>query len=74
MESDRLVRLPEVQYLCGLSRTGIYDLIGSGNFPVPVRIGTRTVGWRLSEIQLWIESRPRAAGFLGRHGIEASDE
>ena len=72
MESDRLVRLPEVLHLCGLSRTAVYDLIARKAFPGPVRIGPRSVGWRHSEVQAWIETRPRATGFLGRYSIEAS--
>ena len=73
-EEDRLLRLPEVLRLCGLSRSAVYDMIASQDFPAPVRIGVRTVGWRHSEIQQWIATRPRVKGFLGRYSIESSDE
>ena len=74
MEEDRLVRLPEVVHLCGISRSALYEMISNGEFPVPLRIGARSVGWRFSELQAWIATRPPAPGFLGRNSIEASDE
>ena len=73
-EEDRLIRLPEVVRLCGLSRSAVYAMIASEDFPAPVRIGARRVGWRHSEIQRWIETRPRATGFLGRYGNEKAQQ
>ena len=38
--------------------------IKSGDFPAPIRLGgtgSRAVGWRRTEIQAWIDERPRAA-------------
>ena len=58
---DRIIRLPEVIYLTGRSRSAIYRLVAeSSDFPQPVRLG-RSVGWRMSEIQEWIASRERVA-------------
>ena len=33
---DRLIRLPEVIHLCGISRSTLNRLIKSGDFPAPV--------------------------------------
>ena len=57
---DRLLRLPEVLHLCGISRTTLNRLIAAGRFPAPVRIGPRAVAWRESDIRRWLESRPPA--------------
>ena len=73
-EEERLLRLPEVLRLCGLSRSAVYDLIANRDFPPAVRIGARTVAWRHSEVQQWIATRPRATGFLGRYREEKSQE
>ena len=58
---DRIMRTPEVVKLTGLSKTTIWRRVRSGDFPMPVRLGslaTRSVGWREGEIKRWIEGRP----------------
>ena len=65
-ENERLIRLPEVLNLCGLSRSAVYEMIPKDEFPRPVRIGARSVGRRQSEIQHWMAARPPAMGFLDR--------
>lgn len=60
--TDRIIRRPEVQAMTGLSRTGIWRAVQAGDLPAPVKLGARAVGWKLSEVQAWIESRPRVEG------------
>ncbi|MFZ5620689.1 MAG: helix-turn-helix transcriptional regulator [Pseudomonadota bacterium] len=55
--SDSILRLPAVKARCGLSRSAIYQRIADGNFPAPVPLGGRAVGWSEQEISEWIESR-----------------
>ncbi len=74
MQSDRVVRLTEVVHLSGLSKSAIYEMISKNQFPAPVRIGARSVGWRHSEIQQWIETRPTTTGFLERYTHETTQE
>jgi prophage regulatory protein len=57
---DPIMRLPAVVEAVGLRRSRLYSLIASGDFPPPVRLSTRAVGWRASSIQKWIESRALA--------------
>ena len=59
---DRLLTRAEVQARCGISRTTIYKQMRAGLFPDPVRVGTRAVRWRESDVQSWLASRPRATG------------
>jgi prophage regulatory protein len=54
----RLLRLPDVTRLVGLSAASVYRLISKGQFPHQVRIMERAVGWRRDEIDQWITSRP----------------
>lgn len=54
----RILRLPEVLQLVGLSKSTVYALIKDGLFPAPVQLsGTRAVGWVLKTVLQWIESR-----------------
>ena len=59
---DRLLRLREVKEITGMSRSHIYRLMQKGDFPRPVRIGPAAVRWRESEVNAWVESRPKATG------------
>ena len=55
-ESERILRLPQIRELTGLSRSSIYLRIAEGTFPKQVSLGGRAIGWRESEIQKWLES------------------
>ncbi|MGD9671560.1 MAG: helix-turn-helix transcriptional regulator [Hyphomicrobiaceae bacterium] len=57
---DTLLSIGEVTTIVGASRSTIYAWLKQGLFPPPIRIGPRRVAWRTSEIQAWIDSRPRA--------------
>jgi len=58
-QPDRLIRLNEVCTLAGVGKTSIYSI---PDFPKRVQLSRRAVGWRLSEVQAWIESRVQAGG------------
>jgi len=58
--SDRIVRLNEVVTLVGVSRSQVYRLLGTGDFPAPKRLGPRSIGWRYSDIAEWLETREDA--------------
>lgn len=59
--AEKLLRRPEVQARTGLSRSTIYDWVKRGEFPRPVKLGTRLVAWRESDISDWLESREKRA-------------
>lgn len=62
--SDRILRRQEVQELVGLPRSTLYARIATGDFPRPIRLGgtnSRSVGWRESSIQQWIEDQEEAS-------------
>lgn len=53
---DRILRLPEVLAMFGVSRTTLYRGIKDFRFPAGVPIGVRAVGWRNSDLQRHIAS------------------
>jgi prophage regulatory protein len=57
---DPFLRLPEVAVQSGLSKTTIYRLIKTGDFPAPKRIGPRASAWLSSTVTHWKASRPDA--------------
>ena len=63
---DTLLRLPDVQKMVGLKRSSIYRAVKAGGFPVPVKIGTRAVGFSEAQIQQWIADRIGGKPSAGR--------
>lgn len=63
---NTILRLPDVKARTGLSRSTIYLRISEGNFPKPVSISERAVGWVESEIDQWVETRISLARGEGR--------
>lgn len=57
-DHNRLIRLPAVMRLTGLSRSTINRMESRGQFPPRIRDGARAVAWREREILAWIEARP----------------
>ncbi|HCF5694177.1 TPA: helix-turn-helix transcriptional regulator [Pseudomonas aeruginosa] len=53
----KILRLDSVIESTGLARSTIYKLVGSGDFPKPVPLVGRHVGWVESEVQEWIKAR-----------------
>ncbi|MDZ7747677.1 MAG: AlpA family transcriptional regulator [Halofilum sp. (in: g-proteobacteria)] len=58
--SELVLRCREVEQRVGLSCSTLYYWIQRGEFPAPVRLGPRAVGWRESDIDRWISERAEA--------------
>lgn len=58
-QPDKLIRIKTVCELSGLGKTSVYSI---PDFPKRVVLSRRAVGWRLSEVQAWIESRSTVGG------------
>lgn len=56
-QRNRLLRLPEVLLLTGLSRSTMYAMIKRQTFPDSVKIGDRSAAWRHDEIIAWMAER-----------------
>ena len=57
MTDTVLLRIREVAHRTGKSKSSIYRDMNSGDFPLPVQTGPRSVAWRSDEVQRWIDTR-----------------
>lgn len=60
--NDRFLRMAEVKAKTGKSKSAIYREIAEGTFPSPVRTGKRSIAWRLSTIDAWMDAVERVEG------------
>lgn len=56
-----LMKRKQVEAATSLSRSTIYDMMGKGTFPKPVRLSPTRVAWREKDIVAWLASRVVAA-------------
>jgi len=56
-----ILRLKDLLARIKLSRSAIYANISVGEFPAPITLGPRAVGWLESDVEQWIESRAHAS-------------
>lgn len=54
---QKLLRLPAVEDRTGLKRSFIYREIKRGNFPSPIKIGSRASVWPEKVIDKWIDEQ-----------------
>ncbi len=59
---DKMLRREEVETICGLSRSTLYRLMRLNQFPVGFKVGPRATRWKLSEIEAFLATCPRATG------------
>jgi predicted DNA-binding transcriptional regulator AlpA len=53
LHAQRLLRLAEVSAMVGLRRSAIYKYVAEGRFPAPMKVGERSVRWRLADVMAW---------------------
>lgn len=54
----RLIRMEQVAGMIGMCKSSIYKMLRAGSdFPKPVQIGPRAVGFVQSEVEAWIQDR-----------------
>jgi prophage regulatory protein len=52
-----VLRLPAVKERTGLSRSSIYLRITNSEFPAPISLGGRAVGWLEEDIDKWLKQK-----------------
>ena len=57
---ERYFRRSTLVDMLGLSRSTIYRMMNDGDFPRPVVLGRRAVGWRAADVETWIKQREEA--------------
>ena len=58
---EEILRKPRVLAIIGIGNTSLYEAIKRGDFPAPVKLGQRAVGWRRSDIERWLATRASTA-------------
>ncbi|MBU0800756.1 MAG: AlpA family phage regulatory protein [Alphaproteobacteria bacterium] len=59
VHEPEVLRLRDVIRVTGLPRSTIYAQIKLGNFPPPVKLTTRNVGWLKGEVKEWVITRAK---------------
>lgn len=59
--NTRLIRWAEVHQITGLCRSHIHAMAARGDFPKPVKLGTRASAWIEAEVLQWLHQRIEAS-------------
>lgn len=57
-----ILRREDVERATGLPRSSLYAKIAAGEFPKPVKLGARAVGWLEKDVAAWQKARIDASG------------
>jgi len=60
MANDQIISPRNLPAIVGLSKTTIWRLERTQNFPKRIRLSAGRVGYRLHEVMAWLESRQAA--------------
>lgn len=56
---DRFVREAERRRITAISRSQAWKLEQEGRFPARIKLGRRSVVWRLSELTQWLDKQAK---------------
>ncbi len=59
--SHTILRLADVKQRTGLSRSTLYLRMANNEFPAPISLGGRAVGWLEQDIDEWIIEKIEAS-------------
>lgn len=59
--SYKILRLPTVKEKTGLSRSTLYLRISKNEFPAPISLGGRAVGWLEHDVNTWLAEKVEAS-------------
>jgi prophage regulatory protein len=51
----QIIRLKQVKAMTGLSRTTIYRFMSINEFPKQIKLGPKSSGWLIDEVDEWIK-------------------
>ena len=62
IHTSRAVLSPnDTAVMVNISRSGIYRLLATGDFPRPIQLTPRRVGFRVEDVHAWLDGRRAAA-------------
>lgn len=56
----KMLSTDEILEMLGVTRACLHNWRRQGKFPQPLQLGPQKVAWKESEVQEWLEGRPRA--------------
>lgn len=56
-DTPTIERLPETLARTGLKRSTVYALIAKSDFPQPIKLSARAIGFLVPEVEAWIANR-----------------
>ena len=59
-QKQEVLRHKDVTEAIGLSKSTIWRMRKAGEFPQPIVLSKRAVGWRREDIEEWLENRKEA--------------
>ena len=54
---SKVIRLAQVKAMTGLSRSTIYKFMSHKQFPKQIKLGLKSSGWLLNEVDAWIQNQ-----------------
>jgi prophage regulatory protein len=57
MQQQKILRVADAVQKTGLSRSTIYRLLEAEDFPLPIRLSKRAIGWTELQLDEWIAKR-----------------
>ena len=60
-QAQQIIRWPELEATIGLSRTTVWRLERSNEFPKRLQLSARNVGWLRADVDRWIDQRKAGA-------------
>lgn len=52
---DKMLRMPDIEHLTGMSKSTIKRMVNDGRFPKPMRIGIRAKGWPARDLKHYFD-------------------
>lgn len=53
----KILKLPAVIEKVGCGKSTIYKKLTEGDFPTPIKLGERSVGWVEAEVDEWLDKQ-----------------
>jgi len=54
---DRMMRVPEVVKIVGVSKATLRNMIRDGVFPAPIKISRQAIAWAESTVSNWLRTK-----------------
>lgn len=64
-ELVRILRKPAVSARTGLGKSTIDEKVRRGEFPAPIKLTSKAIGWRIEDVDNWLAERATKVSSVG---------